>query len=278
MTPCLFLTKFYFKKIKILLVQNKEIIIDRRFNKFKNFCFVNFNSLEEANDALFNLNGKIIPKTNIFFKLNLAKSNSEKCKNAYVGNLSHKINDVELFNYFKSKYPSVYYASIIKDNGISRGYGFIHFYKEEDYQKCLNEMDGTLFHNKIIKVKEKKFFDESLKSNYNTYNNINNLYYLHNKSLFSFITDIKLDEENSSNSTFSNHEKDQDLFFSNSFYKKNFLENIEMIESDDDFSLNSKIEESVNKLYEHEKKNKKIKEISLLILYYSSSHNKRCYE
>jgi len=234
--------------------KNVKLIIDKRFNKFKNFCFVNFNNLEEANDALFSLNAKKIPKTDMFFKLNLTKNNSENYKNAYVGNLSPKINDIELFNYFKSKYPSVYYASIITDKGVSRGYGFVHFAKEEEYQQCLKEMDGTLFHNKVIRVKEKTNSDETSKNNYNDYNNINYLPYLNNKFINSFYTDIKLEEENSSSyfndeSTFSSQEKDQDLFSSNSSnsYKKTFCENIEMIENDDNFSLNSKIQESVNK-------------------------------
>ena len=55
-------------------------------------------------------------------------------------------------------YFMLQYASIIRDNGISRGYGFVHFSKEEEYQQCLKEMDGTLFHNKVMKVKEKKKF------------------------------------------------------------------------------------------------------------------------
>ena len=256
-----------------------KLIIDKRFNKFKNFCFVNFKNLEEANDALFSLNAKKIPKTDMFFKLNLTKNNSENYKNAYVGNLSPQINDIELFNYFKSKYPSVFYASIITDKGISRGYGFVHFSKEEEYQQCLKEMDGTLFHNKVIRVKEKKNSDDNLKGKYNAYNNINNFPYLNNIFISLFNTDIILEEENSSyfndDSSFSSQEKDQDLpsLNSSNFQKKTFCENIEMIENDDNFSLNSKIQESVNKLYEHAKNNKKIKEISSLILYYSTSYN-----
>ena len=142
-------------------------------------------------------------------------------------------------------------------------------------------MDGTLFHNKVIRVKEKKNLNESFKSNYNSYNNINYLPYLNNKFINSFYTDIKFEEENSSyfndDSTLSSQEKDQDLFPSKSsnFQKKTFCENIEIIENDDNFSLNSKIQESVNKLYEHEKSNKKIKEISSLILYYTN-YNKYC--
>ena len=260
--------------------KNVKLIIDKRLNKFKNFCFVNFNNLKEANYALFNLNAKKIPKTDILFKLNLTKNNSENYKNAYIGNLSPQINDFELYNYFKSKYPSVYYASIITDKGISRGYGFVHFSKEEEYQQCLKEMDGTLFHNKIIKVKQKKNSDESIKRKYNFANNINYFPYLNNKLISSFYTDIKLEEENSlyfnDDSTFPSQEKDQDLPSSNesNFQKKTFCKNIEMIENDDNFSLNSKIQESVNKLYEHEKNNKKIKEISRLLLYYSTSYNK----
>ena len=260
--------------------KNVKLIIDKRLNKFKNFCYVNFNNLKEANDALFNLNAKKIPKTDMFFKLNLTKNNSENCKNEYIGNLSPQIKDFELYNYFKSKYPSVYYASIITDKGISRGYGFVHFSKEEEYQKCLKEMDGTLFHNKVIRVKEKKNLNESFKSNYNSYNNINYLPYLNNKFINSFYTDIKFEEENSSyfndNSTLSSQEKDQDLFSSNSSnsQKKSFSENIEIIENDDHTTLNSKMIESVNKLYEHERSNKKVNEISNLILYYSSNYNK----
>jgi len=259
--------------------KNVKLIIDKRFNKFKNFCFVSFNNLKEANDALFNLNAKKIPKTNMFFKLNLTKNNSDNYKNIYVGNLSPKINDIELYNYFKSKYPSVYYASIIADKGISRGYGFVHFSKEEEYQQCLKEMDGTLFHNKVIRVKEKKNSDESLKGKCNVYNNINFFPYLNIKFVSPFYSDIKLEEGNSSNfndeSTFSSQEKDYDLPSSNSrnFQIKNFCENIEMIENDDNFSLNSKIQESVNKLYEREKNNKKIEEISSPILYYSTKFN-----
>jgi len=259
--------------------KNVKLIIDKRFNKFKNFCFVSFNNLKEANDALFNLNAKKIPKTNMFFKLNLTKNNSDNYKNIYVGNLSPKINDIELYNYFKSKYPSVYYASIITDKGISKGYGFVHFSKEEEYQQCLKEMDGTLFHNKVIRVKEKKNSDESLKGKCNVYNNINFFPYLNIKFVSPFYSDIKLEEGNSSNfndeSTFSSQEKDYDLPSSNSsnFQIKNFCENIEMIENDDNFSLNSKIQESVNKLYEREKNNKKIEEISSPILYYSTKFN-----
>ena len=59
--------KFGFKPISV------KIIIDKRPNKNQKSCFVTFNNLEEANNALFKLNGKQIPNTSKFFKLNLTK-------------------------------------------------------------------------------------------------------------------------------------------------------------------------------------------------------------
>ena len=262
-------TKYGFRPRSVKLIQ------DKRFNKSKNFCFVNFNSLKEANDALFQLNSKNIPKTNIFFKLNLAKNNSKKCKNAYVGNLPRYINDKELFNYFQSKYPSVYYASIITDNGVSRGYGFIHFGKEEEYEKCLKEMDGTKFHNKVIKVKEKTNVDN------NKYNNINNINYLQNinNNYLQFLyQQVKNEEENYQididETTSSSQEIDQDLSSFNpiDFQKNNtFKENIDLLKKDDLDVLYQNIRKRVDKFVDYYKNLNKNKEISRMVLYYSTN-------
>ena len=81
--------------------KNVKVITNKRINKLNYFCFVTFNNLEEGNTALFELNAKKIPKTNMFFKLNLIKNNPKIKKNLYVGNLSHNVNDKEFFNFFK---------------------------------------------------------------------------------------------------------------------------------------------------------------------------------
>ena len=54
--------------------QNVNIIIDKRITKNRNFCFVKFRNVEEANNALFKLNGKKIPKINNYFKLYLQET------------------------------------------------------------------------------------------------------------------------------------------------------------------------------------------------------------
>lgn len=250
-----------------------KLIIDKRTNKFKNFCFVSFNNLKEANEALFNLNAKQIPKTNMFFKLNLTKNNPKNNKNAYVGNLPRKINDIEFYNFFKSKYPSVYYASIITDNGISRGYGFVHFSNEEEYYKCLKEMDGTLFHNKIINVKERRNTDEQMN---NKYNNINLLPYINNYINIFYQQQMKKEEEISAidndETTSTSQDKEKDLSYL-SFNDRNntFSDNIDLLKNNNSEKLYSKIQESVDKIFEYYKNSKNINEISQSVYYYGSN-------
>jgi hypothetical protein len=140
--------KFFPKSIKL--------IHDKITKELKNFCFINFQTMKEANNCLLSLNGKLIPQTNIKFKLNWANYFSTFNKSVYVGNLSPDVDDIQLYQLFKEKYPSVHHASVIAENGVSKGFGFILFRGEEDYKKCLNEMNGTLFHGNIIKVNEQK--------------------------------------------------------------------------------------------------------------------------
>ena len=240
-----------------------NLIIDKRINKSKNFCFVNFGDFEQASLALFNLNSKLIPNTNLYFKLNIIKYHSLKKENIYVGNLSKKITDKELYNYFKSKYPSVYFASIISDNGISRGYGFVHFANEEEYRKCLEEMDGVLFHNKIIKVKEKNYSSQLINSceilfDNQRKNGEENLQFLFDKAIS------------------SKKEKENDYpLFNYSKSKGNNIKiinenNIELLKSDNLNILNQKIRESIDKVVEYYKNRNKTNQLSRIILYFSN--------
>ena len=150
--------------------QNIKLIHDKVTKELKNYCFVNFQTIEEANKCLLFLTGKTIPNTQIKFKLNWANYFSAFNKSVYVGNLSPDVDDICLYKLFKEKYPSVHHASVISDKGVSKGFGFIQFNGEKKKEKCLKEMNGTLFHGNIIKVKEQK------KSNKNNHYNGNSSY------------------------------------------------------------------------------------------------------
>ena len=243
--------------------ESVKLIIDKRKNKFHNFRLINFASLEEAKNALFNLNSKPIPKTNMFFKLNLIK-NAENCYNVYVGNLPLFFNDILLFNFFKSKYQSVYYATVITEKGVSKGYGFVHFSEKEEYKKCLKEMNGFIFGGKKIRVKSKNNNWEQIKQ-------FGDSSHIMNSKISNIGTEksISLNEEK--------RDKPYSLisrFYSNDFQKQNIVKSVEVIESNNYIILHKKIKESVNKMIESLKNNKRIEEISPIILYYSSmSHH-----
>ena len=207
-----------------------KMIKDKRLNLLRNYCFINFDSMLEANKALIQLNGKKLPNADFNFKLNWANQNSEGNKNLYVGNLAPEIDDIELYTLFKSKYPSVHHASIITEQGVSKGFGFVHFSEKDDYDKCLKEMDGYIFHNKSLKVKERKKKDEEEKNS----NKIKNIVYKKNKILNNIInpnSDLKLNlfkrKFNRNNPLISNDNKNNNSNYkiNNNNYYFNILKN-----------------------------------------------------
>ena len=251
MTEQLILEAFNHYEIKPISV---KLIKDKKTNTFRNYCFVNFGSIIEANKALSKLNGKNFPNSTNVFKLNWSNYNSEFNKNVYVGNLPQDIDDIKLYNFFKSKYNSVHHASVICDNGVSKQYGFVHFLNEVDYDNCLKEMDGVVFHGNTIRVRErnrKNFNDENnnLKNKLddvkNNKNNLqkNNKYFLINKKKYTSYNNSNKHNNNSNcnicnnsncnNNYYNLHKKgfdinSLDLNEVSSFYPKNkfrFLEN-----------------------------------------------------
>ena len=152
-----------------------KFIKDKKTNTNKNYCFVFIRNNEETSKALTLLNGKSIPNSNICFKLNKASYHSPINRTIYVVNLNKSINDEMLHNFFHMKYSSVSKATVIKEKNVSKGYGFVVFKKENEYKKCLFEMNGVLFLGKNIIVKEQKRKDENENSNKSGNNNSNSI-------------------------------------------------------------------------------------------------------
>ena len=289
-----------------------KMIKDHQFNSIKNYCFVNFDSITEANKAIISLNGKNIPKTNINFKLNWANKHCEMNRNLYVGNLPNDIDDLQLFNIFKEKYQSIHHVSIMTDNGQSKGYGFIQFTDKYDYDKCLKEMNGYVIKGKAIIIRERKKKKNDEKNNNNMNNvyrfnkinkSINNTYSNNNISSKQFINNniynitknqniseinnsifVRNNNNSGMNPFFSqnneinkfNSEDEEDLSSSNSsssnIEKRKFSDNLDLIVKDDHNVLNRKIQESVDKLFEHYKYIAKNSEILKMIVYYGSNN------
>ena len=159
-----------------------KFIRDKLRNKNKSYCFISFKSTEEAKYVLNYLNGQKIPNTDFIFKLNLADYKGES-KTVYVGGLNPNVKKEDLLAFFKQNYNSVHNARIICDeNEMSKGYGFVNFKTEEDYFRCLKEMDGILFFGNNIKVREqtKKDEDNNYILNKKRKGNIQNNIYIKN--------------------------------------------------------------------------------------------------
>ena len=217
-----------------------KLIHDRNTNELKNFCFINFESIEEANKCLIMLNGKQIPNTPhnipIKFKLNWANYFSSFNKSVYVGNLSPDVDDISLFNLFKEKYSSVHHASVITDKGKSKGYGFILFRGEKDYKRCLNEMQGIRFHGNIIKVNEQKKKDDDIKINNYNFNSVEN----NENNIYNFNNSINISHHRPNKKNNNNNNNEQNSL--NNIYNLNKLNKIKF----DNLNINAQLSNNIN--------------------------------
>ena len=243
-----------------LMPKSIKLIKDKNLNNPLNYCFINFDSLEKANQALNKLKNKKIPNSNIKFKLNWANKNFDKFKSAYISNIPLEVKDEDLFNFFKKKYPSVIHATIIRENNGKKNYGFVYFTNDEEYNKCLSEMNGTIFFKSIIKVKErkKKTIEEKKTYDFGLNLNINNI-----KDIKSYYPKKKEKENLESNETNSSSEEETKIIL-----KRKFSDNLCILESNDHPLINQNIQKCVNKMFNYYKH---LNEISGMILYYSSN-------
>ena len=164
-----------FKYFNIYTI-NIKIIKDKKKKINRTYCFVKFRNSEDVNNALINLNGKKLPSCNINFKLNWADYNINNItKIVYVGNLNMNITDNDLYKLFSQKYKSVHHANVIYENGISKRYGFVIFKNEEEYFRCLKEMNGYNYYGNKIKVREKRKNDDNENKNKEKYYNKSNI-------------------------------------------------------------------------------------------------------
>ena len=206
MTESQILTLFSFFNIFPIHI---KLIKDKLKNKNRSYCFVTFKTREEAYYVLNCLNGKKIPNTNFIFKFNLADYKGV-AKTLYVGNLNPNVTKENLFLFFKQRYKSVHNARIIlDDNGRSKGYGFVNFKVEEDYYKCMKEMDGINFFGNNIIIKEQ----------------------------------IRKEEENNN---IINKKKKTNVQYNNNIYIKNNLININNIANNNDIMIQNNIINNIN--------------------------------
>ncbi|EEB05460.1 RNA-binding protein [Schizosaccharomyces japonicus yFS275] len=140
---------------------NVKIIRDRYSGLNAGYCFVEFNSPASAMKAM-SLNGTVIPGTNRFFKLNWASGGGLHDRregktpefSIFVGDLGPEVTEPMLLSLFQSRYRSCKSAKIMMDSNtnLSRGYGFVRFYDENDQKRALTEMQGVYCGNRPMRI------------------------------------------------------------------------------------------------------------------------------
>ncbi|MCL4150066.1 UNVERIFIED_CONTAM: hypothetical protein GTU68_059850 [Idotea baltica] len=73
----------------------------------------------------------------------------------FVGNFSFSVTDEQLHEYFASA-GTVVSAKVMKEGqgGRSRGFGFVEYATEEEAQKGIKELNGSVWEGRVVKVSE----------------------------------------------------------------------------------------------------------------------------
>ncbi|XP_076368029.1 tRNA Selenocysteine associated protein [Tachypleus tridentatus] len=173
----------FLKQAFMLMGENllhAKVIKNKFTGLLTGYGFLEFGDEAVAQRVLHRCNGKIVPNTSPpkRFKLNHASYGKEhlqqKEHSLFVGDLSPEVDDLALYNAFSSKYPSVKAAKVVLDQGgISKGYGFVRFMLESEYQAALVEMqNAAIVGSKPIRVSiatPRRSFGSNLGQDYRNY-------------------------------------------------------------------------------------------------------------
>lgn len=95
------------------------------------------------------------------------KRDYSNCHSLYIGNLSSKTFDLDLYKFFKNHGYAIMGVKVIfnKETKYSKGYGYLNFYAEDEAQRCLENMNNATIDGKQIVLSKKKDKDFDSKAN-----------------------------------------------------------------------------------------------------------------
>ncbi|KAK8840795.1 hypothetical protein M9Y10_027617 [Tritrichomonas musculus] len=156
--------EFLYELFGVLDIESKEtdIIFDKRFDydsKSVNYAIITFKTREEALKAISELNYTKLD--NVPIRLVLADDETRSILATNKGkllilNLDPEIEVSQLHDAF-SNFGEVIECEIPRDNGVSRGYGYVHFRIEEDAKQAKEDLKDASINGKPIEI---KFMDD----------------------------------------------------------------------------------------------------------------------
>ncbi|XP_031487722.1 30S ribosomal protein 2, chloroplastic [Nymphaea colorata] len=148
-------------------VEKAEVMYDKYTGKSRRFAFLTMTSVEDANAAIENMDGKEIGgrqiKVNITEKplqpIDLSNIQAEESSfidsqyKVYVGNLAKTVTSDMLRDFFSEK-GKVLSAKISRVPGTSKssGFGFVSFSSEEEVEAAISSFHNTRFEGQQIRV------------------------------------------------------------------------------------------------------------------------------
>lgn len=130
------------------------IITDKVSHEHKGCAFLIFKSKAEADNASVILhNREILPTGTSPMQLKYAIAEAEKLTiKLFVGSLPRDITDQQLQQLFEP-FGDIEEASVLKENGVSKGCGFVKFKQKQAATNAMNSMNGYNFNGSSLVVK-----------------------------------------------------------------------------------------------------------------------------
>ncbi|KAK6928669.1 RNA recognition motif domain [Dillenia turbinata] len=148
-------------------VEKAEVMYDKYSGRSRRFAFVTMKTIEDANAAIVNLNGKQIGgqeiKVNITEKplqpVDFSAFQAEDSQfidsphKVYVGNLPKTVTSKSLSKFFSEK-GKVLSAKVSRVPGSSKsnGFGFVTFSSDEDVEAAISSFNNTFLEGQRIRV------------------------------------------------------------------------------------------------------------------------------
>ncbi|XP_060857795.1 polyadenylate-binding protein 4-like [Metopolophium dirhodum] len=125
-------------------------VVDDETGQSKGYGFVHFETEQSATQSIEKVNSILLNGKKIFVGRFVGRKDREKelglkarlYTNVYIKNIDENVNDKELFEMFE-KYGSITsFKVMFRDDGSSRGFGFVAFENPEEAEKAVNELHG----------------------------------------------------------------------------------------------------------------------------------------
>ncbi|XP_039044092.1 polyadenylate-binding protein RBP45B-like isoform X1 [Hibiscus syriacus] len=141
-------------------VASVKVIRNKQTGQVEGYGFIEFVSRAAAERVLQTYNGTPMPNGESNYRLNWASfSSGEKREESpeftiFVGDLAADVTDYMLQETFRAHFQSVKGAKVVIDRatGRTKGYGFVRFGDETEYNRAMSEMNGAFCSTRPMRI------------------------------------------------------------------------------------------------------------------------------